>query len=67
MPQPNCAKRLECAELAPAFRPPLPSDSASRRPVREYVLRGLGVIGVEVINPANNQPHRNQPHGNVSP
>ena len=22
MPQPNCAKRLECVELAPAFRPP---------------------------------------------
>ena len=30
MPQPNCAKRLECAELAPVFEPPLPRDSASK-------------------------------------
>ena len=29
-PQPACAKRLECVELAPAFEPPLPSDSASK-------------------------------------
>src|ERR1035437_1776417 len=27
--QPNCAKRLECAELAPAFGRPPPSESAS--------------------------------------
>jgi hypothetical protein len=29
-PQPNCAKRLDCAELAPAFQPPPPYDSASK-------------------------------------
>ena len=27
-PQPACAKRLECVELAPAFEPPPPYDSA---------------------------------------
>src|ERR1035437_1068059 len=29
-PQPDCAKRLECVELAPAFEPPPPYDSASK-------------------------------------
>ena len=29
-PQANYAKRLECVELAPAFAPPLPYDSASK-------------------------------------
>src|ERR1035437_3039464 len=29
-PQPNCAKRLECGVLAPAFEPPPPCDSASK-------------------------------------
>ena len=29
-PQPSCAKRMECVELAPAFRPPPPYDSASK-------------------------------------
>jgi len=29
-PQPDCAKRLECAELAPAIEPRLASDSASK-------------------------------------
>jgi apolipoprotein N-acyltransferase len=29
-PQPACAKRLECAELAPAFEPPFSYDSASK-------------------------------------
>jgi hypothetical protein len=29
-PQSNCAKRLECGELAPAFEPPPPCDSASK-------------------------------------
>jgi hypothetical protein len=29
-PQPNCAKRLECVELAPALRPPPRYDSASK-------------------------------------
>ena len=28
--QPTCAKRLECAELAPAFESPRPDDSASK-------------------------------------
>ena len=28
--QPNFAKRLECAELAPALEPPRPDDSASK-------------------------------------
>src|ERR1035438_5486592 len=28
-PQPNCAKRLECAELAPAFEPP---ETLRKRP-----------------------------------
>ena len=29
-PQPNCAKRMECVELAPAFAPSIPFDSASK-------------------------------------
>jgi hypothetical protein len=29
-PQPACAKRLECVELAPAFEPSQPYDSANK-------------------------------------
>ena len=31
-PQPTCAKRVECVELAPAFKPPPPCHSARQRP-----------------------------------
>ncbi len=39
--QPNCAKRLECAELAPAFGRTAPFESASKL-VALHTLRAAG-------------------------
>ena len=43
--QPNCAKRLECVELAPAFEPRLPYDSASKLDALQ-TLRGAKAQGL---------------------
>ena len=40
LPQPNCAKRLECAELAPAFGRTAPFESVSKL-VALQTLRAL--------------------------
>jgi hypothetical protein len=49
--QPNCAKRLECVELAPAFEPPRYHDSASK-------LDALQTLRVEV-RPQQPSQHAN--------
>ncbi len=42
-PHPNCAKRLDCTELAPAAALPRPYDSASKLDAL-HTLRGAGGI-----------------------
>jgi len=50
--QPNCAKRLECVELAPAFEPPRHHDSASK-------LDALQTLRVEVRPQESSEPANN--------
>ena len=46
--QPNGAKRLDCVELAPAFEPSPPHDSASPSSVKAPVLRNGTAEGGQV-------------------
>jgi hypothetical protein len=51
----NChAKRLECVELAPAFEPPPPYDSASKLDA----LQTLRAVGMRVCRAASIVPLR---------
>jgi hypothetical protein len=43
-PQPSCAKRLECAELAPAFRPPPTMRQRQQAGRTPYASRGTPSI-----------------------